>query len=177
MINWQRVAEHSSNRIDRLIERLGSAVSWLSLAMVLLIGWDVMMRYLFQSGSVALQELEWHLFSILFLLGAAYTLKHDGHVRVDILYKSRLLSDRSRAWVDMLGSLVFLIPFCLIIIINSATFVESSYTFAESSPDPGGLPYRWLLKAMIPAAFSLLLLQGISMACKNLARLLEPDEE
>lgn len=130
--------------------------------MVLVVGYDVAMRYLFQSGSVAMQELEWHLFALLFLLGAAYTFKHDGHVRVDIFYKSRHMNKRQRAWLDLLGGLFILTPFCLLIIVSSIPFITSSFVTAEGSPDPGGLPWRFLLKSAIPLGFFMLLLQGVA---------------
>lgn len=161
--------------IERFSELSGRLISWLVLAMALIIGYDVTMRYLFQSGSVALQELEWHLFALVFLLGAAYTLKHDDHVRVDIFYRSRFMGPRRRAAVDLLGSLLFLIPFCLLIISGSLPFVENAFSMAESSPDPGGLPARWLLKAAIPLGFSLLLIQGLALAIRSAGVLLCPD--
>lgn len=168
----------SINRLVDFFERLadwsGRAVAWLVLAMVLIIGFDVVMRYLFQQGSVALQELEWHLFALIFLLGAAYTFKHDGHVRVDIFYQSRWMDERRRAWVNLLGGLFFLLPFCLLIIISSAPFVSSAYMMGEGSPDPGGLPYRFLLKAAIPLGFGLLLLQGVAHMLRSLQILLGP---
>lgn len=157
--------------LDKLNELTGRFISWLVLALVLLVSYDVTMRYLFNSGSVALQELEWHLFSVIILLGAAYTFKHDGHVRLDVLYQSRFMSDRKRAWVNLLGDLLLLIPFCLLIIITSWPFVSQSFIHAEASPDPGGLPFRWLLKAMIPLGFMLLLLQGIADLLKNIQTL------
>lgn len=148
--------------IDSFSEWSGRAVAWLVLLMVIIVGYDVMMRYLFHSGSVALQELEWHLFALIFLLGAAYTSKHDSHVRVDIFYKSKFVSERQRAWLDLFGGLFLLIPFCLLIIISSIPFVTSSFLAGEGSPDPGGLPWRFLLKAIIPLSFSMLLLQGVA---------------
>jgi len=148
--------------IESISESIGRIVAWLLLVMVMLICYDVAMRYLFQSGSVALQELEWHIFSLIFLLGAAYTFKHDGHVRVDVFYQSRFMSGRHRAMVDFIGGLVFLIPFCILVIVGSVPFIESAYNFSEGSPDPGGLPYRFVLKAAIPVGFFLLLLQGIA---------------
>ena len=148
--------------IENIAEGIGRAVSWLVLAMVLLIGYDVAMRYLFQAGSVALQELEWHLFALLFLLGSAYTFKHDSHVRVDIFYHSRRMTDRGRAWIDLLGGLFLLMPFCLLIIVSSLPFVETAFVMGEGSPDPGGLPFRFLLKAVIPLSFALVLLQGLA---------------
>lgn len=151
-----------SRCIDALSEWSGRTISWLVLAMVLVIAYDVGMRYLFQIGSVALQELEWHLFALLFLLGAAYTFKHDGHVRVDLIYRSRWMNDKRRAWVEIFGTLLLLFPFCLLIITSSIPFVSNAFAIGEGSPDPGGLPYRFLLKAAIPLGFSLLMLQGLA---------------
>lgn len=159
--------------VDGLSEHTGRLVAWLVLALVLVVVYDVVMRYLFAAGSVALQELEWHLFSIIFLLGAAYTLKQDGHVRVDVLYHSQRLGDRHRAWINLLGSLLLLAPFCLVVILASWPFVHDAFVHGEGSPDPGGLPHRWLLKAAIPLGFALLLLQGLAEAARNLLRLLE----
>ena len=157
-----------SHGINVFNEWTGRLVAWLILFMVLLVSYDVSMRYLFSSGSVAIQELEWHLFSLIFLLGAAYTLKHDDHVRLDLVYKSSHLTDNHRAWINLIGSLLILMPFCVLIIYSSIPFVEQSFTYAETSPDPGGLPYRWMLKLMIPVSFALLLLQGIADILKNL---------
>ncbi len=167
---------HQLSRLIHLLETFaewtGRAVSWLVLGMVLLIAYDVSMRYLFQIGSVGLQELEWHLFALIFLLGAGYTFKHDGHVRVDIFYQSRHMNDRRRAWVDLLGGLFFLLPFCLLVIISSAPFVDYAFVVNEGSPDAGGLPYRFLLKAMIPLGFSLVLLQGVAHMLRSVRTLL-----
>jgi TRAP-type mannitol/chloroaromatic compound transport system permease small subunit len=164
-----------SDIIEHISEWSGRAVAWLVLMMVMVIGYDVTMRYLFQTGSVALQELEWHLFALLFLLGLAYTFKHDGHVRVDIIYHGRWMNERRRAWVDLLGGLLLLIPFCLLIIVSSWPFVANAFAMGESSPDPGGLPYRYLLKAAIPVGFTLLLLQGVAHMLRSLAILLQRD--
>jgi len=164
-----------SDKLAQFTELTGKLVSWLVLAMVLLVSYDVAMRYFFLSGSVALQEMEWHLFSLIFLVGAAYTLKHDDHVRLDIFYESKFMNDERRAWVNLLGSLFLLIPFCILIIITAWPFVYQSYIHLEGSPDPGGLPYRWILKASIPLGFTLLLLQGISDIVKNLNVILRAD--
>lgn len=162
-----------SVKLDQFSELTGKLVSWLVLAMVLLVSYDVTMRYFFLSGSVALQEMEWHLFSLIFLIGAAYTFKHDDHVRLDLIYKSKFMNDERRAWVNLLGSLFLLIPFCILIITTTWPFIYQSYIHLEGSPDPGGLPYRWILKASIPLGFTLLLLQGISDIAKNLNIILE----
>lgn len=159
--------------IHNLNEWVGRIMAWLVIAMVCLIGYDVAMRYLFEAGSVALQELEWHLFAIIFLLGAAYTFKYEGHVRVDIFYQSRF-SERTRQWVDLFGHLFFLLPFCSLLIWGSSTFVYNSWQFAETSPDPGGLSYRFLLKAMIPFGFSLLALHGIASSLSLVQKLRQP---
>ncbi|RKZ50031.1 MAG: C4-dicarboxylate ABC transporter permease [Gammaproteobacteria bacterium] len=161
-----------SDKLDQFSEFSGKLVSWLVLAMVLLVSYDVAMRYYFLSGSIALQEMEWHLFSLIFLIGAAYTLKHDDHVRLDLFYKSRFMNDQHRAWVNLLGSLLLLIPFCILIITTSWPFVFQAYIHLEGSPDPGGLPYRWILKAGIPLGFTLLLLQGVADIAKNLKLIL-----
>jgi len=158
--------------IERLSEWTGRLAAWLVLAMVLLICYDVAMRYLFHSGSAAVQELEWHLFALVFLLGGAYTLKHDAHVRVDILYQARWMTDRRRAWVDLLGGLLFMVPFCLLVIETSWSFAYSSYQLGEGSPDAGGLPYRFVLKGAIPVGFTLLLLQGLACIVRSLQTLL-----
>jgi len=164
-----------SDKLTQFSELTGKLVSWLVLAMVLLVSYDVTMRYFFLSGSVALQEMEWHLFSLIFLVGAAYTLKHDDHVRLDIFYESKFMNDERRAWINLLGSLFLLIPFCILIITTAWPFVYQSYIHLEGSPDPGGLPYRWILKASIPLGFTLLLLQGISDIVKNLNVILRAD--
>ncbi|MFQ6024732.1 MAG: TRAP transporter small permease subunit, partial [Acidiferrobacterales bacterium] len=106
-----------SRRIDALNERVGRAMSWIAFLMVAVVAWNVFLRYLFHRGSVAMQELEWHLFGPLFLLTAAYTLVHDEHVRVDIFYSR--LSARAKAVVDLVGSLLFLLPVCVLIIWTS----------------------------------------------------------
>jgi TRAP-type mannitol/chloroaromatic compound transport system permease small subunit len=157
-----------SLKIDLFTEWSGRCISWLVIVLVLLVGYDVTMRYLFQSGSIGLQEMEWHLFSIIFLIGAAYTLKHDEHVRLDIIYRSKLLTDQHRAWIDAFGSLFFLLPFCALIIFSAWPFVSQAYIYNEASPDPGGLPARWLIKSMIPAGFVLLFLQGLAESIKKI---------
>ena len=161
------------SKIDTFTEYSGKCVSLLVIRLVFIVGYDVSMRYLFNSGSVAIQELEWHLFSIIFLFGSAYTLKHNEHVRLDILYNSKLINERMRLWFDVLGTLIFLLPFCVLIIISAWPFVMQAYIHAEISPDPGGLPGRWLIKAAIPIGFFMLLIQGISELLKKVCLALE----
>lgn len=161
-----KVIEKIVNSIDYLSEKIGRGVGWLTTLMVLIVFYDTVMRYAFNKGNVALQEFEWHLFAVVFLIGAAYTLKEGGHVRVDILFIN--FSGKMKAWVDLIGTLVFLIPFCCIVIYSTQKFIGNSWAVRETSPDPGGLPMRYLLKAMIPAGFTLLIIQGISQAGKCL---------
>lgn len=157
--------------VDKAQEWFGRAVAWLTAILVAVVCYDVFTRYLLDISSVALQELEWHIFSLIFLLGAAYTLKHDEHVRIDLFYMR--YSGKTKAWINLLGSAVFLIPFCVIVILVSFNFVGTSITMNESSPDGGGLPARYLLKAIIPVSFFILLLEGISQLFKSVIQLKE----
>lgn len=153
---------------DRVAELGGRLTTSLVVLLVGVTAYDVLMRYAFRQGSVALQELEWHLFSAIFLLGAAYTLKHDGHVRVDLVYRSRLVSARARRCIDIAGILFLLLPFCALVIWASAPFVYDAWVHGEVSPDPGGLDYRWTAKALIPLGFTLLFVQGLAELCRLL---------
>ncbi len=152
--------------IDALNEKIGTIVSWGTGILVLMVFLDTFLRYLFSKTFVAVQELEWHLFSVIFLFGAAYTLKHNAHVRVDFIYHR--LSRRAKALINCIGCLVFLFPGCFLVIYATVPFVEASWAIGEASPDPGGLPARWLLKAALPFGFSLIALQGISLFVENL---------
>ena len=162
-----------ASAIDRFTEATGKLIAWLVLILVVIVCYDVGMRYLLQSGSIAIQELEWHLFSLIFLLGAAYTFKHNDHVRVDVFYQSRFMNDYRRAWINLIGGLLFLLPFCILIIISSWSFVSLSYIHNEISPDPGGLRYRWIIKAAIPFAFLLLSVQGVASIIKSLLAIMD----
>ena len=161
--------------VDALNEGVGYIVSWLTTVMVLVVCYDVFTRYLLKKSSVAVQELEWHLFAIIFLIGAAYTLKHDRHVRVDLFYMQ--LSEKGRALINFFGSILFLIPFSIMIIWASRDFVINAFMIQESSPDPGGLPARYILKACIPLGFFFLLLQAFSLAFKSLLVIVAKDDK
>lgn len=156
--------------IDRTNEAVGRVVSWVSLLLVLVVFVDVVMRYMFKTSFVFTQELEWHLFAFIFLIGAGYTLLHDGHVRVDIIYQR--LSVKGRAWVNLLGVIFFLIPGCLLVIDTSWKFVGNSFSVLEGSPDPGGIPYRFIIKGTMTVGYMLLLLQGLSMGMHALLQIL-----
>ncbi|WP_422360372.1 TRAP transporter small permease subunit [Reichenbachiella sp.] len=156
--------------INQFTEKTGRLVSWLSLLLVILIGLDVVLRYAFSWSSSANQELEWHLFATLFLLGSAYALKHNKHVRVDVFYSR--FSENKKAWVNLIGTLIFLIPFCLVVIQTSIPFALDAWKIAESSPEPGGLPHRFVIKSTIPLGATLLLVQAISEGLNSLSHLL-----
>lgn len=160
------------HHIESLVDKIGRTVSWLSLVLILLVVVDVVMRYLFNTSYAGVFEMEWHLFATLFMIGAAYTLKHDKHVRVDVFYGR--FSEKGKAVVNMVGTLLFLLPFCFVVIKTSIPFVLGSYTISESSPDPSGLPYRFIIKSTIPIGMSLLLLQGLAVLLKSLSVLLRP---
>lgn len=159
---------HSFTRImDKISIHVGQAASWMTLLMVLITMFDVIMRYIFKAGSIWIQETEWHLFAANFMLAASWTLLRNGHVRVDIFYVN--FSDRTKAWVNLAGSILFLLPFSLLIVYVSIPFVSDSWMIWEGSSDPGGLPARYILKSVIPLTFILLALQGISEIIKNVA--------
>jgi TRAP-type mannitol/chloroaromatic compound transport system permease small subunit len=153
---------------------IGDGVSWLSLVLVLVTVYDVFMRYFLREGSVAIQEAEWHLFAMNFMLAGGWTLLKAGHVRVDILYSR--FSKHQKAWVDLLGSLVFCIPYCILVIFAAWRFVYDSWSILEGSPDPGGLPALYILKTVMPVAFLLVGLQAVSEAIKNALIILDKGE-
>jgi len=156
--------------IDNINEWVGRGVAWVTLGLVLVVFTDVVMRYLFNTSFVFTQELEWHLFGFIFLIGAGYTLLHDGHVRVDIIYQR--LGSKGRAWINLCGVILFLIPGCIMVMTTSWKFMANSFAILEGSPDPGGIPYRFILKSCIPIGFTLLLLQGISLGMHSLMQIL-----
>ena len=161
--------------VDALNERVGTIVSWFTTLLVLTVCLDVFTRYFLRSSSVAVQELEWHFFAVIFLLASAWALKHNKHVRVDVLYMN--FTPRNQALVNLIGSLLFLLPFAVIAIWSSQNFVMNSFRIGEVSPDPGGLPARYILKTMIPIGFSLILLQGLAMAARSFDRIIHGGED
>lgn len=154
--------------IETVIERIGRAVAWLALSMVLVMLVIVILRYLFNEGSIKLQESVIYFHSAVFLLGAAYTLQQDGHVRVDIFYRG--MSECRRALVDACGVLFLLLPTCLFVFLVSLPYVSASWRLFEGSREPGGLPGVFLLKTMIPVAMALLILQGLALLVRAVRR-------
>lgn len=156
--------EKLSRLIDASTDLLGRSAAWLTVGMVLLMALIVALRYLFQTGSIAMQESVIYVNALIFTLGAAYTLKEQGHVRVDILYNR--LGVKQKALVDLLGGLVFLLPFAGFIIWESWDYVSVSWRIREGSAELSGLPYVYLLKATIFLLALLLIIQGISEILK-----------
>lgn len=147
--------------IDALNTKVGQGVAWLTTALVLLVCVDVFRRYFLGATTVAIIELEWHFFALIFLLSAGYSLKEDKHVRVDVFYNR--FSPRAKAWVNLIGSIIFLVPFCLVVIYTAFDFSLRSYFLNEGSPNPGGLPARYLVKGAIVLGMFFLFLQSISL--------------
>ena len=157
--------------IDRMCLSISRGASWLLLLMVGLGAFNAVARYLgrfigVELSSNTLIEGQWYLFSAVFLLAAAGTLARDGHVRVDVFYGR--LSPRGRAWIDLVGALLLMLPFCVFVLSMSIPSVLSSWRILEGSPDPGGLP-RYPIKTLVPIAFTLLILQGLARVTLSLA--------
>lgn len=148
--------------INTFNEVLGRGLSWLTFFMVIVTFLVVVLRYVFNLGWIGMQESITYMHALVFMLGAAYTLKRDGHVRVDILYRE--MSPRKKAWVDLIGALFLLTPTFLFILIASWDYVQASWHVLEASPEAGGLPLVFLLKTAIPVMAVLMLLQGLSQA-------------
>jgi TRAP-type mannitol/chloroaromatic compound transport system permease small subunit len=150
--------------IDALTERVGRAAAWLVLAATLISAGNALARYALGESSNAWLEIQWYLFGALFLLAAGYTLKHDGHVRIDVFYNR--FGPRGRAWIDLFGGLFFLMPMTLLLAWLAWPMFAEAWTTHELSPDAGGL-VRWPVKLLLPLGFALLALQGVAEIIKR----------
>lgn len=144
---------------EKLIDWSGKISSWFTLVLILLVGFDVIARYFFDSSRAWVMELEWHLFALIFLMGSAFCFKNDQHVRVDLFYAD--FSSRNKALVNLVGGIFLLIPWCVFIIWTSFDYALLSFQIREKSPDPGGMPFRYVIKFAIVLGFLLLLLQAL----------------
>jgi TRAP-type mannitol/chloroaromatic compound transport system permease small subunit len=135
---------------------IGYLCGLLMILMVLNVFYDVVMRYVFSNASIGMQELEWHLFAAMFMFGIGYTLNKDGHVRVDIIYDR--LSPTAQAWIDIIGTLIFAIPFTALIVYYGYGYAVDAFQMGEGSADPGGLPHRWVIRSVIPLASTFVIL-------------------
>ena len=161
--------------VDRFTDSFGRLLAWLAILMMLAMASVVVLRYGLQIGSIALQESITYMHACLFMLGLAYTLKHNGHVRVDIFYQH--FSPRQRAWVNSLGGIIFLLPLCLFIVGISWDFVSQSWSVREVSAEPGGIPAVFLLKTLLPIMAINLSIQGLTEILRNALVLISRDLE
>ncbi len=159
--------ETPQSRIDRISTASGQAAAWLTLVMVVITFVIVVMRYVFDAGLIWVQESVVWMHAVVFMLGAAYTLSAEEHVRVDVFYGT--MGERRRAWVDLIGVLIFLLPLCVFLGWASFDFVMQSWSIGESSRESGGLPYPFvpLLKSVLLLMPVTVALQGVSLALKS----------
>jgi len=151
--------------LDKFIDLIGGIAALAMILMLLNVFYDVLMRYFFKNSSIGMQEMEWHLFAVVFLFGMAYALKEDGHVRVDMFYER--MSPKRQAIINIVGAFIFIVPFALIIINSSYAFALDAYELGEISGDPGGLTDRWIVKGAIATSFVFLLLSTITFVLRN----------
>lgn len=159
-----------ASAIDTFIDKFGMVAAWTSFALVLVMATNVLLRYMFSTGSVWAQELEWHLLVPISLLGMSYALRHGEHVRVDIFFSK--YSERTKILLEIATALISFV-ICLIVIRLSIFYVAQSWSYGEGSANPGGIPYRYILKAFIPFGFFLFALQSIADAIKWWLKLTE----
>jgi TRAP-type mannitol/chloroaromatic compound transport system permease small subunit len=156
----QKALTYFVKTVNSINESVGKAVAWLTAVLVVLVCFDVIARKLFNFSQIWIMEMEWHLYALLFLMGAGYALKHDRHVRVDLFYEK--FKNRDKALVNFWGHLIFLIPWCCLVIWASWHYAIESFKINEGSPEPGGLPARYIIKFCITAGSVLLLLQAVA---------------
>lgn len=162
-----------SDALKSFVERAGTLAAWSALILVVVIIFDVVGRHFFSTGSSKLQELEWHLHTLLFMgcIGLGYVC--DTHVRIDLVRER--MGRRTQCWIEIIGCVLFLFPFCLVIIYYGIDFTQRSWASSEISSSATGLPYRWLIKSTIPIGTFVLLLAGVSVLLRNIVRLCRPD--
>lgn len=179
-------------RINRATDWLGTIAAALLVMLSCLVAYNVIARYLFQASSIGLEEFSWHIYASIFLLGIPFALRHEAHVRVDIVFEK--LSPKTQALIDLIGCVIFLLPFCLVVIWAGVDFASAAYSLGvqpagaaeffqqlfsggigEKSQDPGGLLNRWIIKGIIPLAFLFLLFAGLAFFIRRLNGFLNPD--
>jgi len=158
-----------SRSLDHFVLRVGRIASWLWLLLMGVILLNVVLRYSFGEGRIELEELQWHLYSVAFLMALSFGVVTDDHIRVDLLHER--FSLRQQAWIEVYGSLLLMLPFLALVLIYSVPFVLYSYAAAEVSQAPGGLPYRWLIKAALPVGFVFLTLPVLARLSRATALL------
>jgi len=159
--------------LTRIIDYVGVFCAILMCLMLLNVFYDVVMRYLFDDVSIGMQELEWHLFAAMFMFGIGYTLKEDGHVRVDVFYDQ--MSNKTKAWVNILGSLLLALPITLLILYYSVGYSYEAFEMGEGSADPGGLPNRWIIRSVIPISSLFVILCILQVVLVQIEQLKSPN--
>jgi len=154
----------TSRTVDRVIDFIGAATSWLWIACMVVILVSVVARYVFGQGSIMLEEIQWHIYGVAWLIGLSYTMVKDGHVRVDVLHDR--FSLRAQTWIELLGILLLLLPFLIIFLLDAIPYFYASYEVKERALAPDGLPARWALKFFLPLALVLLVLAAVSRLLK-----------
>ena len=153
-------------KLDEGLARLSNLCGWVACGAMILMAanvfYDVVARYAFNEVSIGMQEMEWHLYSVVFMLGIPYAMRTDGHVRVDVFYTK--WTNKTKAWVNLVGALVFVVPFAYLIGTYGFDYTLDSYNLGESSGDPGGLPHRWIIKSVIPLTAFFIAVAGLNIA-------------
>jgi TRAP-type mannitol/chloroaromatic compound transport system permease small subunit len=160
-----------ADALDTVIDRIGRVTGWCSFAIVVVMAYNVLLRYFFHTGSVAMQELEWHLMAPICMLGLSYAILKDGHVQVDILFGR--FPERLQNVIRFVSTVLVVLVIAILLKL-SVPYVLQSYNIGEKSPDPGGLTHRWVLKAMLPVGFALLLVQSLAAMLRALVPILDP---
>lgn len=163
-----------SNLLDRIVSTVGIAVAWLSIPLILVIVFDVVTRRFFVLGSTKLQELEWHLHAILFFLCIGWAYIKNAHVRIELVYER--LSRRTQLWIELLGCVLFLIPFCLVVFFHGVDWWERSWSIGEVSDSATGLPYRWAIKAALPVGFVFIFFGAVTVLLRKIVELFGPSD-
>jgi TRAP-type mannitol/chloroaromatic compound transport system permease small subunit len=167
------------NKITKILDKFTDIIGYIAAtAMILMlfnVAYDVIMRYFFKASSIGMQELEWHLFSVVFLFGMAYSLKENGHVRVDMFYER--MKPKKQAVINIIGSLIFIIPFSILVIKGGYAFAYEAYDLGELSGDPGGLTHRWIVKSAIATSFVFLIIATISFILHNINTIITKKED
>jgi len=168
-----KVLQMIRSLLEKITDGVGVFAMLALLLMMLNIFVDVFMRYALNSSSIFAQELEWHFFALMFLFGISYAMRHDSHVRVDVFYER--FSVKKKALINALGMIAFVIPIMVVIMVASIDFVGYAIKINEGSPDPGGIPYRFIIKSAIPLSIFFVILQALAEVIKNLEILLRKD--
>ncbi len=163
-----------SEGLDRVIVKIGKIAAWAGLALILLTIFDVVTRRFLVLGSTKLQELEWHFHVILFAFCLGYAYLKDAHVRIDLLREN--LSERTQWWIEVAGCLLFLLPYCALVVWFGIDFTERSFSNQEISASATGLTHRWIIKSAIPIGFAILALSGIAVLLRKTVELFGPEE-